>query len=230
MSHVVITPFGDEWFFWNILTLIFILLLVLIPRNQSEKFKSKFTKSFALLMVFEYILIQSYFVYEGIWTLQDSLPFHLCRLMLFNTTFLLLTRNQIAFELLLFIGMVGGFHSLMTPELTHGSNLFLLIDFFLVHGGLVAAPIYCIFVLGMRPRKNAWLKSFFYLQFFVVTVAIIDHLLGANYMYLAEKPIANNPFLIGDWPYYIIGLELATLLHAFVVYIPFYLKKSFSPS
>jgi len=228
MNHVVISPFGVEWFFWNILTLIFILLIVLIPRNQSEEFKSKFTNFFALLMVFEYILIQSYFVYEGIWTLQDSLPFHLCRLMLFNTTFLLLTRNQIAFELLLFIGMVGGFHSLMTPELTHGSNLFLLIDFFLVHGGLVAAPLYCIFVLGMRPRKNAWLKSFFYLQFFVVTVAIIDHLLGANYMYLAEKPIANNPFLIGDWPYYIIGLELATLLHAFIVYIPFYLKKYFS--
>ena len=76
----------------------------------------------------------------------------------------------------------------------------------------------------------AWLKSFFYLQFFVVSVAIIDYLLGANYMYLAVKPQVNNPFLIGDWPYYIIGLELATLLHAFLVYIPFYLKKSFSPS
>ena len=230
MSHVVISPFRFEWFFWNILTLFFILLLIIIPRNQSAKFKSNFTIFFAVLMIFEYIVIQSYFVYNGIWTLQDSLPFHLCRLMIFNTIFLLLTRNQIAFELLLFIGMVGGFHSLMTPELTHGSNLYLLIDYFLVHGGLVAAPLYCIFVLGMRPRKMAWLKSFFYLQFFVVVVAIIDYLLSANYMYLAVKPVVNNPFLIGDWPYYVIGLELATLLHAFIVYIPFYLKKSFSPN
>ena len=229
MDHVVISPFGVEWFFWNILTLFFISLLVLIPRNKSDKFKSNFTTFFALLMVFEYLFIQSYFVYKGIWTPQDSLPFHLCRLMLFNTIILLFTRNQIAFELLLFIGMVGGFHSLMTPELTHGSDLVLLIDYFLVHGGLVAAPLYCIFVLGMRPRKMAWLKSFFYLQFFVVIVAIIDYVLGANYMYLAVKPVVNNPFLIGDWPYYIIGLELATLLHAFLVYIPFYLKKSFSP-
>ncbi|PDH47572.1 MAG: TIGR02206 family membrane protein [Bacteroidetes bacterium MED-G21] len=230
MDHVVIAPFGAEWFFWNILTLFFILLLVLIPRNKSDKFKSNCTTFFALLMAFEYVFIQSYFVYKGIWTPQDSLPFHLCRLMLFNTIILLFTRNQIAFELLLFIGMVGGFHSLMTPELTHGSDLVLLIDYFLVHGGLVAAPLYCIFVLGMRPRKMAWLKSFFYLQFFVAVVAIIDYLLGANYMYLAVKPVVNNPFLIGNWPYYIIGLELATLLHAFLVYIPFYLKKSFSPS
>ena len=230
MDHVVIFPFGFEWFFWNTLTLFFILLIVLVPLNKSDKFKSNFTTFFALLMAFEYLFIQSYFVYKGIWTPQDSLPFHLCRLMLFNTIILLFTRNQIAFELLLFIGMVGGFHSLMTPELTHGSDLVLLIDYFLVHGGLVAAPLYCIFVLGMRPRKMAWLKSFFYLQFFVVSVAIIDYLLGANYMYLAVKPEVNNPFLIGDWPYYIIGLEMATLLHAFLVYIPFYIKKSFIPT
>lgn len=230
MDHVVIFPFGFEWFFWNTLTLFFILLIVLVPLNKSDKFKSNFTTLFALLMAFEYLFIQSYFVYKGIWTPQDSLPFHLCRLMLFNTIILLFTRNQIAFELLLFIGMVGGFHSLMTPELTHGSDLVLLIDYFLVHGGLVAAPLYCIFVLGMRPRKMAWLKSFFYLQFFVVSVAIIDYLLGANYMYLAVKPEVNNPFLIGDWPYYIIGLEMATLLHAFLVYIPFYIKKSFTPT
>jgi len=230
MNHVVISPFGFDWFFWNTLTLFFILLVVIVPRNQSDKFKSNCTTFFALLMAFEYVFIQSYFVYKGIWTPQDSLPFHLCRLMLFNTIILLFSRNQIAFELMLFIGMVGGFHSLMTPELTHGSDLVLLIDYFLVHGGLVAAPLYCIFVLGMRPRKMAWLKSFFYLQFFVVAVAIIDYLLGANYMYLAVKPEVNNPFLIGDWPYYIIGLELATLLHAFLVYIPFYLKKSFLPS
>jgi len=230
MDHVVIFPFGFEWFFWNTLTLFFILLIVLVPLNKSDKFKSNFTTFFALLMAFEYLFIQSYFVYKGIWTPQDSLPFHLCRLMLFNTIILLFTRNQIAFELLLFIGMVGGFHSLMTPELTHGSDLVLLIDYFLVHGGLVAAPLYCIFVLGMRPRKMAWLKSFFYLQFFVVSVAIIDYLLGANYMYLAVKPEVNNPFLIGDWPYYIIGLEMATLLHAFLVYVPFYIKKSFTPT
>ena len=230
MDHAVMSPFGFEWFFWNLLTLFCILLVVLIPRNKSDKFISNFTIIFAVLMVFEYISIQSYFVFNDIWTLQDSLPFHLCRLMVFNTIFLLLSRNQISFELLLFVGMVGGFHSLMTPELTHGSNLFLLIDYFVVHGGLVAAPLYCIFVLGMRPRKMSWLKSFFYLQFFVVLVAIINSILDANYMYLAVKPEANNPFLIGDWPYYVIGLEFATLLHAFLVYIPFYIKKSFSPN
>ena len=69
------SPFGFEWFFWNLLTLFCILLVVLIPRNKSDKFISNFTIIFAVLMVFEYISIQSYFVFNDIWTLQDSLPF-----------------------------------------------------------------------------------------------------------------------------------------------------------
>jgi len=61
----------------------------------------------------------------------------------------------------------------------------------------------------------------------VVSVGSINYLLGSNYMYLAIKPNVENPFLIGDWPYYIIGLELAVVLHAILVYLPFYFKKAF---
>jgi hypothetical integral membrane protein (TIGR02206 family) len=147
--------------------------------------------------------------------------------MWFNSIIVLLTRNQIAFELLLFVGMIGGLHSMLTPEFTHGTDPVLMFDYFIVHGGLIAIPLYCIFVLGMKPRKKAWFKSFLYLQIFVICVGLIDYLLGANYMYLAVKPNVENPFLIGDWPFYIIGLELATLLHAFLVYIPFYFKNHF---
>ena len=58
----------------------------------------------------------------------------------------------------------------------------------------------------------ARLKSFFYLQFFVVAVAIIDYLLGANYMYLAKAPIADNPLVLQD-PYHIIGFEIFAIIH-----------------
>lgn len=147
--------------------------------------------------------------------------------MWFNALFVLTTRNQLGFEMLLFIGMVGGFHSLLTPEFTHGESLYLKFDYFLVHGGLVAIPLYCVWVLGMRPRRFSWIKSFLYFQTLVFIVAVLDFVLGANYMYLAEKPNVNNPLLIGPWPYYILGLQLATLLHTLIIYLPFYFKKSF---
>jgi len=225
-QHAIMLPGSEEWIIWNSITLFFILLVIIVARNADEKFKSKLANSLAVVVAVEFIAIQAYYVYQGVWTPADSLPFHLCRLMWLNAMIVIFTRNQIAFELLLFIGMIGGLHSLLTPEFTHGVDLILLFDYFLVHGGLIAVPLYCVFVLGMRPRKMSWLKSFGYLQYFVISVAILDYFIGANYMYLAVKPNVENPFLIGDWPYYIIGLELAVLLHAFVVYLPFYFKKS----
>jgi len=226
-EHVVMLPFSNEWFLWNSITTFFIILITVVSRNAKPDFKNKLATIMGVFIALESVLIQFYYLKVGVWTAQDSLPFHLCRLMWFNSIIVLLTRNQIAFELLLFVGMIGGLHSMLTPEFTHGTDPVLMFDYFIVHGGLIAIPLYCIFVLGMKPRKKAWFKSFLYLQIFVICVGLIDYLLGANYMYLAVKPNVENPFLIGDWPFYIIGLELATLLHAFLVHIPFYFKNHF---
>ena len=226
-EHVVMLPFSNEWFLWNSITTFFIILITVVSRNAKPDFKNKLAIIMGVFIALESILIQFYYLKVGVWTAQDSLPFHLCRLMWFNSIIVLLNRNQMAFELLLFVGMIGGLHSMLTPEFTHGTDLILMFDYFLVHGGLIAISLYCIFVLGMKPRKKAWFKSFLYLQIFVICVGLIDYLLGANYMYLAVKPNVENPFLIGDWPFYIIGLELATLLHAFLVHIPFYFKNHF---
>ena len=227
-DHAIMLPLSSEWIIWNSITLFLILLVILFAKNANVSTKTRLANILGVVVLVEFIAIQMYYMSQGVWTLQDSLPFHLCRLMWFNAMIVIFTRNQLAFELLLFVGMIGGVHSLLTPEFTHGTDLVVLIDYFLVHGGLIAISLYCVFVLGMRPRKMAWLTSFAYLQYFVVAVAVIDYILGANYMYLAIKPNVENPFLIGDWPYYIIGLELAVLLHAFIVYLPFYLKKSYA--
>jgi uncharacterized membrane protein YwaF len=53
----------------------------------------------------------------------------------------------------------------------------------------------------------------------------MNYITGGNYMYLSEKPIVENPFVIGDWPWYIIGLELAGLLHFYLVYLLFGITK-----
>lgn len=226
-QHAVMSPFSEQWWMWNIFTFVFVMVTILVAKNSSDSFKVKFSKILAFLFALEIILMQSYYVYMDLWDITESLPLHLCRIMWFGSLFALYKRSQFAFEMLLFVGMVGGFHSLLTPELTHGINTVLLFDYFLVHGGLIAVPMYCLFVFGMRPRKRAWIKAFLYLQVIVLFVGCIDYIFEANYMYLAEKPKVSNPLLIGEWPVYILGLEFAALVHAFIVYIPFYIAKAF---
>tara|TARA_B110000444_G_scaffold211573_1_gene207490 strand:- start:1332 stop:2030 length:699 start_codon:yes stop_codon:yes gene_type:complete len=229
MNETSVIPFlSEEWILYNTITLVFVLFFIFIPRFFVKKTNQfKYASLLSLVILFEIVFIQCYYLHNGIWTIEESMPFHMCRLMWIGSFILLLTKSQIVFEFLLFIGMMGGLHSLLTPQLTHGSDPLLLFDYFFVHGGLIVAPLFCLFSLGMRPRKNAWYKTFFYLQIPILCVALIDFLSGGNYMYLAVKPIVDNPFLVGDWPYYIIGLEFATLLHAVLVYIPFYVKNHF---
>ncbi len=67
-------------------------------------------------------------------------------------------------------------------------------------------------------RENAWWTSFIYLQFIVVIVSQANAIIGngANYMYLAQAPIADNPLVLQD-PYHILGFELAALAHFYIL-------------
>tara|TARA_B100000902_G_scaffold384587_1_gene424926 strand:- start:1128 stop:1592 length:465 start_codon:yes stop_codon:yes gene_type:complete len=150
--------------------------------------------------------------------------------MWFLSIYFFITKKLWAFEMLLFIGMPGGIHSLLTPELTHGNTLIQKIDFFIGHGGLILSPFFGLYIFNMWPRKHAWIKSFFKLQFLVLIVSLANYTLNSNYMYLAHPPIANNPLIpsdksfFGQWPYYILIFELAVLIHAFLINLPFLYK------
>ena len=225
--HKVIPPFSPEWWICNVITLLLIISTVVIGKSLSIKNKRKLTIGIACLFILEIFFIDFYNIYLGLWSLQDSLPLHLCGIMWFVAIYVLIYKKQWAFEMLLFIGMPGGIHSLLTPELTHGDSLIHKIDFFLGHGGLVLTPIYAIVVLKMWPRKSSWLFSFFKLQILVVFVGILNYFLDSNYMYLSKPPIADNPLIpdessfFGVWPYYIVIFEIAVFAHAFIINLPF---------
>ncbi|MAQ69756.1 MAG: TIGR02206 family membrane protein [Flavobacteriales bacterium] len=230
IQHEIITPFSNEWWIYNLITISVIICVIIIGKNLSKKNKNHLTISIAALFIFEFLFMEAWHLVTGVWNIHDSLPLHLCSVMWFIAIYVLLSKKKWAFEILLFIGMPGGIHSLLTPELTHGDDLLHKIDFFLGHGGLVLVPFYALFVLDMWPRKFAWLHSFIKLQALVIAVGICNYFFESNYMYLMYPPIANNPLippdtsLWGKWPYYILIFELAVLIHAIVINIPFYLK------
>ena len=40
-------------------------------------------------------------------------------------------------------------------------------------------------------------------------------------MYLCDRPIVNNPMIIGEWPWYIIGFEILGIIHILAFYAGF---------
>ena len=67
-------------------------------------------------------------------------------------------------------------------------------------------------------------EVFLWSQLILPFIVLANILLDANYLFMAEKPIISNPFLIGEWPWYLIILEFASLLNFAIVYLPFGIK------
>jgi uncharacterized membrane protein YwaF len=49
-------------------------------------------------------------------------------------------------------------------------------------------------------------------------------------MFLRERPSANNPFIIGTWPFYLICFEVAAIAHFWLFYLPFARKRKIADS
>ena len=224
IPHETLEIFSMVWWQSNIVTLSIILFLLILGKWFSPENRTQLGKFIGVILISRAVGIHFYWDYLGILTIESSLPLHLCSLSAILSGIVLFWRKQWAYECLLFWGIPSAVHSLLTPEFTFGTHGFLFYEYYLSHGGIILSAIYLTWVFGMKPRQGSWLKIFLYSQILLPFIAFINWIFNANYMFLCTKPIANNPFLIGEWPWYLLSIELAGLLHFFIIYLPFGLK------
>ena len=219
--HETLEIFNQVWWQTNFITIGVILIFLLLGKHAYPENKQCLAKIIGTILIFRTVGVHFYWDYLGIWNIESSLPLHLCGLSAILSGLVLFWRKQLAYECLYFWGISGAFHSLLTPEFTMGSSGLLFYEYYLSHGGIILSAIYLTWILGMKPRKGSWWKIFIWSQLLIPIIGIINWSLNANYMYLCAKPIAINPLLIGEWPWYLLGLEFAAIVHFFIIYLPF---------
>ena len=80
-----------------------------------------------------------------------------------------------------------------------------------------------IVVEGMRLRKVSFLNTVILTNGFAFIMTIFNSMVGSNYWYLCIKPLSNSPFLIGKWPFYIVGIQFIGIILMGLIYIPWLL-------
>ena len=138
---------------------------------------------------------------------------------------LLFRFNQFLYEFLILLGIPGALQSLLTPEFTLGIDSFFLVEYFISHGGIILSGLYLTFVLDKSPRIGCWKIVTIRSQILIFIIHLVNVYLGSNYIFTREKPIADNPLIIGDWPYYYIGFEVFAFINIILFY---YLFKAIS--
>ena len=158
---------------------------------------------------------------------QNHLPLHACGISVLATSVTLLSRNQRYYEIAYFWGLVAASNAVITPsaqELAYPGYRFF--QYFIAHSGIVVGALYATLALGMRPTLGGLFRAFACLNAFATVVALINVVLGSNYLYLSQPPSGTlTPFFFAPWPWYIAALEVIALAMFFAVLSPFLLAK-----
>ncbi|TMF43934.1 MAG: TIGR02206 family membrane protein [Chloroflexi bacterium] len=158
-----------------------------------------------------------------------ALPFQLCDAAIFISAAALWSRRQILVEVTYFWGLAGTIQAIITPDLPQHFPTFPFIQYYVAHGGVVAAGLFLVVGLGQWPRRRAVIGVAALTIVYAAFVGLLDLVTGADYMYLRAKPASATLLdLLGPWPWYIgwatlIGIALFVILDA-----PFAISRKWS--
>jgi hypothetical integral membrane protein (TIGR02206 family) len=161
-------------------------------------------------------------------TVHRSLPLQLCGINAWMLAINCFYRNPRVFAFAGFLGIIGGFHSFMTPEFNTGASGFSVIVYTIKHAALIWVPIIMYRTYGMRFARYAWLRVYFSLALLSFVMIGINGALNiywpsdigavANYMFTWVAPVADNPFILDwAWPWYLAPLHLVLIGHLVLV-------------
>ena len=108
--------------------------------------------------------------------------------------------------------MVGASQAILTPD----GDLFELKTFFVYsqayHGILIFTVLWLVIKKGMRMEIKSIPKVVIITNLVVIFISIINYLMDSNYMFLRIRPNSISPFLVGEWPVYIIMVQLFSIV------------------
>ncbi len=196
-------------------------------KNPSEAARRRFRYGLAALLIADEALLHVWHAIHGSWSPQTMLPFHLCAVMVYASSVMLVTKNRSIYEVCYFFGIAGAAQALLTPDQgVYNFPHWRFIQVFLSHGCIVTAAMYMTVVEGYRPTWRSFGRAWLLLHGYAVLILGLNFAIGSNYLFINRPP--DTPSLIdvlvqvlGPWPWYLIGLEVLAVLFMALVYVPF---------
>jgi hypothetical integral membrane protein (TIGR02206 family) len=154
------------------------------------------------------------------WT--TMLPLELCDAAMVLTVVTLLRPRRPTAELVYFWSASGSVLAMLTPDLRWSFPRWEFVIFFGLHGLVLASALLLVFGLGLRPRRGAPLRVLGITAGWAAFVALVNFVIGTNFMYLRQKPPVATPLdWMGPWPVYIVAAALVALALFELLAVPF---------
>lgn len=227
-NEIPFIAYGDS----HLVVMFFSLLLLALILTASKKLSSEknllISRCLTLILALSVVVYTIFELALGRFSIVEDLPLSLCNLFALVAPFTLWNPKQKYFEPIYFLVMAGTFQAIVTPDLYYDYPAYEFFKYWITHVGLVLLMIHCMVCFALYPTAMGIVKTFGWLNVYVVMLFPINHLLDANYFYLIAKPI--NPSILdffGPWPVYILVAEILAMGFFAIALVPVYLAKKF---
>lgn len=162
----------------------------------------------------------------GQWSIQTTLPLHLCSVFVFLSAYMLAARSYKVYEFAYLIGIAGAMQAVLTPDLgIYAFPHFRYFQVFISHGSIITAALFMTFVEGYRPTSASIKRVLIISNIYMAAVGVVNWLIGSNYLFIAHKPATASLIdSLGPWPWYILGIEAVGIVAVLLLYLPFAVK------
>ncbi len=207
------------------LILLVILGVVLIFRYRNSlrvyKYERRVAKIIAVSALIWEISLYAWFIGNGIWTVEHSLPIGLCAFTLYLAIFALYFKKYSLFAIGYFWTW-GAIASVLFPDIPYSIDRFRFYQFMFGHLNFFFMYIYMIFVYKWYPTFSDWKKSCITLTIIVFILIATSNIFDINFMFMLNG--AGTPFEVFE-PFgylgYLIGVILLSFSIIYIWYIPF---------
>lgn len=212
------TLFSTEHFWFIGGGFLGILALTMVSAFLPKYKFAQFSAVVILLIKLAELSYRHIYVGEPIYSL---LPLHMCNLTLIIAILTMLTKSQKLFQLT-YYWCLGTLFAVITPDIKYSFPHPLTLSFYITHFYLLFAAIYGILFFNFKPTFKGWVNAFITLNIFAFIIFFINKKLGTNYLYVNRIPNFSSPLdYFGQWPYYIIVVEVIYLILTYGIYYPF---------
>jgi hypothetical integral membrane protein (TIGR02206 family) len=217
--------FSAEHLFTLLTFAVITFFLIRIGKSVDEPDKSHIGIVISGL-TFSTIIIDALFkLFFGTFDVYSDLPFFLCDLVAIVLPFILVYQNRKWIGILYFWAMAGTMQAVITPDLADGFPTFHFFRYFIGHAGIIITILYTVIVKKINIGWQDLINAVIYAQVYLVSVHLINVVMGSNYSYTMQKPPGGSILdLMGPWPWYILFGEFLMVALFILLLIPFLIK------
>ena len=223
----MITPFeaySEEHWLALLAAALIGVWLIWMGLRLNEKSRKTMGVCIAAVVLSSILIGDVLMIARGVYDVKLDLPLYLCRVVAWLLPFAIGFQWRKVLAVFYFWTIAGTLQALLTPDLAEGFPDYFYFRYWILHAGLVVAVCYSVIVFRLRVGWPDFWRAILWAQVYIVTIHIINVLIGSNYSYTINKPPNSILDYMGEWPWYLLTGQLLMIVLFLLCLVPFKLK------